>query len=279
MKINENYGKFMKYIKEYIKRDGIDRLITYLEHTDFKIAPASSKYHMSVEGGLVQHSLNVFMRMIQLIQTEYGDFEHCPYTKETIALVSLLHDIAKVNFYKIIFKNVKNDETGVWEKVQSYGQRDEDERFNFSSHEENCLYMLSKFFKLSYEEELAVRFHMGHTEYTNIYDAYGAYKRSPLALMLHIADIQATYLDESENAQKMAEESYASGETKLKQESVGNVSVSEDIDNEEEIDPDDSAICVGIDDDDTYEDDSNSSIDDVATDTFSPESMDADTPF
>lgn len=277
MDVNANYAKFMKYIKAYISRDGVDKLISYLEHTDLKVAPASSKYHMSVEGGLVQHSLNVFMRMIQLVQNEYGDFEHCPYTKETIALVSLLHDIAKINYYKIIFRNVKNDETGVWEKVQSYGQRDEEERFNFSSHEENCLYMLSKFFKLSYDEELAVRFHMGHTDYSNIYDVYGAYKHSPLALLLHIADIEATYLDESESAQKLAEDAYATGEKNKEAENVPEVA-DENV-TEEAVEVEESCDECDDSEDDCVEDNSDSDIDAQAPGSSVFEDDDSDTPF
>lgn len=207
MNINANYEKYTKYLRAYITRDGVEALINYLDHSDIKVAPASTKYHMSVEGGLVQHSLNVFMRMIQLVNTEYDGFDNCPYTKETIALVSLLHDISKVNFYKQYFKNVKNDETGAWEKVQAYTIRDDNDRLLFASHEENSLYMLSKFFSLTYDEELALRYHMGHTDSSNENDVYSAYKRSTLALLLFVADMEATCIDEVVNTKDVCDAS------------------------------------------------------------------------
>lgn len=196
--VEKNYEQYLKYLSVFVKREGIENLIKWFEKTDIKTAPASSKYHLSCDGGLIQHSLNVFNRLIGLMNKEYGEPDNFPYSKETIAIVALLHDISKVNFYKPFYRNVQNQETGIWEKVRSFVVRDEEERLNFASHQENSLYLISKFLNLSYEEELAIRYHMGcidcGVEERNrmIY----AYKKSPLALLLHLADMEAMCLDE-----------------------------------------------------------------------------------
>lgn len=197
IEIDSNYVKFIKYIKAYIKRDGIENLIAFFEKSDIRIAPASTKYHLSCEGGLIQHSLNVFMRLIKMLQLEYG--EECPYSKETIAIVGLLHDISKVGFYAKKFRNVKNEETGQWESVPYYSVKEDDARLLFSTHEENSLYVLSKFLKLTYEEELAIRYHMGvSTDSESQNRVYTAFNLSPLAALLHTADLLAMTVDESE---------------------------------------------------------------------------------
>lgn len=201
MDLEKNYRKYVKYLKAYIKRDGLDKLLTWLDHSDAIEAPASTQYHMSVPGGFIQHSLNVFNRLIRLIMEEYGDIENSPYSKETIALVSLLHDISKINFYEVSLRNVKNPQTGQWEHVPYFTVRTEENRLIFGTHEENSVYMLNQFFKLSYEEALAVRWH-GGCGTSNDPSSQGkmmeAYRASTLALLLHFADMQATCIDEVE---------------------------------------------------------------------------------
>lgn len=213
MNIELNYKRFVKYLQAYVKREGIDKLLAWFEKaSDVATAPASTKYHLSCEGGLIQHSLNVFLRLIKILDMEYPKKfkgndsegkeiweETCPYSKETIAIVALLHDISKVNYYKKVFKNVQNQETGIWEKVPSYVVRDESERINYGSHEENSVYMLTQFIKLTYEEQLAIRYHMGTLDSTESFAQnrmMTAYKRSPLALLLHMADMEAMCIDE-----------------------------------------------------------------------------------
>lgn len=194
--LNRNYRLYKKYLKAYIKRDGLDNFIKWLDITDAYSAPASTKYHLSEPGGLIQHSLNVFNRLIRLINEEYGD--NCPYNKETIAFVALLHDVSKINFYEVYNRNVKNS-SGQWEQVPTYGVREEDNRLVFGIHEENSVYILNQFFKLSYEEALAIRWH-GGCGTSNDPSSQGkmmeAYKVSTLSLLLHIADMQATCIDE-----------------------------------------------------------------------------------
>lgn len=195
-----NYMRYKKFLTNYIKREGIDNFIKWLDTTDASIAPASTKYHLCEEGGLIQHSLNVFYRLIKLIKMEYGDIANSPYTQETIALVSLLHDISKVNYYQISERNVKNPETGVWEKVPYYSVREENDRLIFGSHSEDSYYIAKKFFDLTYDEELAILYHMGGLDTTtdsiSLKNVICAFKRSPLATLLHVADLMATSKDE-----------------------------------------------------------------------------------
>lgn len=200
--IDANYDLFKSYITNFITRDGVDRFIKWLDSSDAKTAPASTRYHLSCEGGYIQHSLNVFTRLISLIQLEYMDSE-CPYSNETIALVALCHDVSKINFYDIKYRNIKNSETGEWESVPYYNVRDAKNRFIFGTHSENSLYILRTFFKLSYEEELAILHHMGCFDTSELTapakNMMDAYKTSKLALLLHTADMLATCIDELDN--------------------------------------------------------------------------------
>lgn len=236
MNIDANYKKFVKYLSAYVHRDGIEKLLAWLDKTDVRIAPASTKYHLSCEGGLVKHSLNVFMRLIGLMNAEYPN--DCPYSKETIALVALLHDISKVGYYKKYFKNVQNEETGRWEKVMSYATRDEEDRLLYATHEENSVYMLSKFFKLTYDEELAIRYHMGSIGAEDIFAQnrmISAYKRSPLALFLHMADMQAMCIDEVSSEEDDAPDDSTEAKT-IQDEDTD--TPTEDTDTEESVDED-----------------------------------------
>ena len=175
-------NKFIEIFKANIKREGSDKLLAWLEKSDFFTAPASTKYHAAYEGGLVEHSINVFERL----QCE---------NPETKAICGLLHDVCKVNFYKTDFKNVKNEQTGVWEKAPYYTI---EEKFPYG-HGEKSVYIISKFVTLTDEEAMAINWHMGGFDDRvkgGSYALSAVFEKYPLALNLHIADLQATYLDE-----------------------------------------------------------------------------------
>ena len=199
--IEKNYTEFIELLKS-VKRDGIDNLIEYLNSSDCKLAPASTKYHCAYAGGLVEHSLNVYRQLSDLLEFVYRDKESgVPFSKETIILVGLLHDISKVNYYTLRTKNVKKDNTWVQELV--YQVRDSADRFVYGSHSQNSVYMISNFIKLTYEESLAILHHMGGVDYTedtiSTKNVSEAFEKSTLALLLHQADQQATFLLESRN--------------------------------------------------------------------------------
>ena len=197
--IEENYTRFIDLLKNNVKREGVDILIQWLNAKDTKIAPASTRFHMSCKGGLVKHCLNVYDRLKRLMAMEYG--ESCPYSEETLTIVALLHDISKINFYEVSYRNTK-DENGNWIKVPFYQVKEDKDRLIFGSHSMNSYYMVSKFLKLNYEEELAILHHMGGTDPSEdtitIKNVYTAFERSALAALLHIADVMATVIDEVE---------------------------------------------------------------------------------
>lgn len=168
-------------------RDGIEELIRYLqEETDFFTAPASTKYHGAFAGGLLMHSINVCAELRL-------DPNSKVYPTETLIIVALLHDICKANCYRTEKRNVK--ENGVWVEKQIYVFEDELPL----GHGEKSLYLASKFIKLSDEEAAAIRWHIGAFDCAFRGGDRGlnaAYEKYPLAVLLHIADMRATYLVE-----------------------------------------------------------------------------------
>lgn len=168
-------------------RDGIEELIRYLqEETDFFTAPASTKYHGAFAGGLLMHSINVCAELRL-------DPNSKVYPTETLIIVALLHDICKANCYRTEKRNVK--ENGGWVEKQIYVFEDELPL----GHGEKSLYLASKFIKLSAEEAAAIRWHMGAFDCAFRGGDRGlnaAYEKYPLAVMLHMADMRATYLIE-----------------------------------------------------------------------------------
>jgi hypothetical protein len=168
-------------------RDGIEELILYLqEETDFFTAPASAKYHGAFAGGLLMHSINVCAELRL-------DPNSKVYPTETLIIVALLHDICKANCYRTEKRNVK--ENGGWVEKQIYVFEDELPL----GHGEKSLYLASKFIKLSDEEAAAIRWHMGAFDCAFRGGDRGlnaAYEKYPLAVMLHLADMRATYLVE-----------------------------------------------------------------------------------
>ena len=194
--INKNRQEFIEIFENNIKRDGAKELLDWLKKTDFFVAPASTKFHSAVAGGLCFHSICAYKRFKQNLLTEYGDNLKNIVSDETIAIIALLHDICKVDCYKLDYKNVKvNNE---WTKQPYYAYAD---ALPYG-HGEKSVYMISGFMKLTREEALAINWHMGGFDSRVQGGFYGlgqVFSQYPLAVMFHIADIQATYLDEEIN--------------------------------------------------------------------------------
>ena len=168
-----------------VNRDGIDRLIEFLEKTDFFAAPASTKFHSNYEGGLADHSLNVYKELKDLTNGEWPE--------ETIIVVGLLHDICKVNNYKVEMRNKKNPDTGVWYQEPYYTTDD----LMPLGHGEKSVMLISEFIRLTKEELYSIRWHMGGYEAKENYSYISAaYYKYPLAVYTHMADLKATYIDE-----------------------------------------------------------------------------------
>lgn len=188
--------KFIKAYTENITRPGADKLLAWIESSDFFTAPASTRFHLSSPGGLLEHSLHVFERMKAICANEAtitpGFNEPL---METIAVCGLLHDICKANFYAVEMRNRKNDQ-GRWEQYPFYVV---DDKLPYG-HGEKSVYIISGFMRLSREEAMAIRWHMGFSDNDfqgGGYSVGNAFEMFPLAVLLHIADLQATYLDEA----------------------------------------------------------------------------------
>ncbi len=169
-----------------INREGIERLVDFIDSTDFYTAPASTKFHGSYEGGLLEHSMKVYELLCDKVKHTSIDIE---VSEDTLKIVALLHDICKVKYYKVAYRNAKN-EKGEWEKVPFYTVED----CIPYGHGEKSVMMLSEYIKLTPEELYTIRWHMGFTEPKELYSTISvAYKKYPLALLLHEADLEATY--------------------------------------------------------------------------------------
>ena len=183
-------NRFLEIYNALIKREGADRLLEYLlSKSDFFTAPASTRFHGSYEGGLLEHSLNVYDCLSaylarERVKNEYG----LEYTEESIAIVSLLHDLCKVNCYKPGTRNVK-DERGVWHTVPTY---EYDDKMPYG-HGEKSVYIISGYMKLTREEAFAIRYHMGFSGNDDARNVGEAFKLFPLAFALSVADMEATY--------------------------------------------------------------------------------------
>lgn len=173
-----------------VKRDGIDKLIKWLEESDYFYAPASRQYHGAYPGGLAEHSLNVF-RELKRLSKAYPEIE-C--TEENIIISALLHDICKVNFYASEKRNRKNDE-GKWEQYDSYSIK---EKFHYGGHGQKSVFLAQKFVNLTIEEAVAINNHMSAFQ-GNANDVGAAFDQFPFAWLLSVADQAATYVIESGN--------------------------------------------------------------------------------
>lgn len=187
--------EFESIARKYIKRDGLEKLLESLAITDFYLAPASTRYHDSCEHGLVIHSLNVFNKLYEMkdeLIEEYKlkTFEYDELL-ESIAIVSLFHDVCKIGFYAVDTRNTK-DENGKWIQVPYYTV---DNKYPFGHGEKSVFMLMSIGLRLTDEEAMAIRWHMGGFEPRENHRDIGlAYEMFPIAVYLQIADMKATYL-------------------------------------------------------------------------------------
>ena len=194
--------KFMEIYQKNISRPGSDKLLAWLETTDFFEAPASTRFHLSCPGGLVEHSIHVYERLLKLYILEKTNPNQPGYyfpmseELESITICGLLHDICKANFYTVEMRNRKN-EAGKWEQYPFYVVNDQLPY----GHGEKSVYIISGFMKLTREEAMAIRWHMGGFDESvkgGSFALSGAFSKYRLALLAHLADMEATYIDEVE---------------------------------------------------------------------------------
>lgn len=179
---------FIRLYTQHIKRPGATELLEWLETTDFFTAPASTRFHGNYEGGLCEHSVNVWEELVRLSKA----YPEVKISVESAAIVSLLHDLCKVGCYKTELRNKK--ENGMWRSVPVYVFQED---FCYGGHGSKSVYLIQKYMSLTDSEAVAINCHMGAWDRTPTdYSIGSAYEECPLAWLLHVADESATYIRE-----------------------------------------------------------------------------------
>ena len=189
--------RFIEIYNQNITREGADKLLDFLLNgSDFFTAPASTRYHGAHEGGLVEHSLNVYDCLKDLMdRPRMKEVYGIEYPEESIAIAALLHDVCKVNFYKTSYRNVK-DETGRWQSVPYYTIED---TLPYG-HGEKSAYIVSAYMRLTRDEAFAIRYHMGFSGTEDPGNVGRALEMFPLAYATCCADMEAAFLMEGKLA-------------------------------------------------------------------------------
>ena len=192
--------EFIQIYRDSIHREGADVLLDYLEHkSDFFTAPASARYHGAWPGGLCEHSVNVYRCLAAYLERErVKELYGLEYSAESIALVALLHDVCKTGCYKAGTRNVKGPD-GRWQAVPTFYYEDSLPY----GHGEKSVYILSGFLRLTREEAMAIRWHMGFSGDEDKRLVGQALQQYPLAFALSVADMEATYFLENEEAKPL----------------------------------------------------------------------------
>lgn len=191
-----------------VNRPGMDKLMDYIRKSDFYTAPASTKYHLACGGGLLQHSLNVLdaMRTILVYSKADNTWQYQVAGKvpaiipdDSVTVMALLHDICKTYFYGVGTRNVKNDQTGKWEKAPFYTVSDKMPL----GHGAKSAMIIKSYIELTNMEMYAIWWHMGFNgEYENDVCVGAAIEKYPAVLALQTADMQASKIMEAETDNK-----------------------------------------------------------------------------
>lgn len=186
--------KLFRDIMSGIEREGMDALMQFIEKSDFYTAPASTRFHGAAEGGLLEHSINVYRCLMNKKNAE-GSVWHdilADIPNESIALTALLHDLCKTYYYVTEMRNKKIN--GEWVQVPAYSV---DDRIPYG-HGEKSVMMIEEYIRLKPFERYAIRWHMG--PYSGEHDwstLASAMEKYPLVLALFEADMEATHLLEN----------------------------------------------------------------------------------
>ena len=200
----DNKEKFLNLAKS-VHRDGMDKLIEYVEKSDFFTAPASTRFHGSVPGGLLIHSLNVYELFVQKCESPVFKNSIGDLPEESKIIMALFHDLCKTYFYTTELRNKKIysdrgskvDEQGRydWKSVPSYTVKD----LVPYGHGEKSVMMIENYIKLTNVERYAIRWHMGYTEPKENWNTLSAaMEKYPVILALHEADLEATHILEKD---------------------------------------------------------------------------------
>lgn len=181
-------------------REGVEALLEFIRKSDFYTAPASTRFHSCHEGGLLEHSLNVYKCLKEKENNKMWAEVYKDIPEESLIICALLHDLCKTYFYAPVKKSRKTGRTlsngkPEWEDYMGY---EIDDKIPLG-HGEKSVMIASKYIELTNDELYAIRFHMGWSEPKEVYNAVGkAMAKHKLVLALHEADQEATYLLEEE---------------------------------------------------------------------------------
>lgn len=178
------------------EREGIDRVISKLESMGFFTAPASSKNHLCVEGGLLEHSMNVY-KMAKMIREQLLAVQpELKIKAESVIIASLLHDVCKADIYKKGLKWRKDDQ-GRWEQYEAY--EIDYTNFPMGHGEKSVMMLLMCGLRMEQDELLAIRWHMGawNLAFQNFEDKScisAAADKCPLVTLIQAADNLAAHV-------------------------------------------------------------------------------------
>lgn len=178
----------------------------FLEESDFFIAPAATLFHNNFDGGLCDHTLNVYDSLVKLCEITPSVEGLFDWT--SIAIVSLFHDLSKVNHYTRINKNKKvycpsgrkHDSGGNfdWITVTEWGTKPLCQNFTYGSHEESSVFMLQNYVALSPLEITAILYHSGcqTDDFGKSKEVSYVFSSNKLASLLHLADTYSAFVIE-----------------------------------------------------------------------------------
>ena len=204
MNREKNIARFEAELQK-VQRFGMDKLLEYIRASDFYTAPASTKYHLSCEGGLLQHSLNVLDALRGILTRTEDGWEYrvagkavLTISDESVTIIALLHDICKTYFYTTSMRNAKNEQTGKWEKVPTYTVED---RMPLG-HGSKSAMLIKEYIILTGPEMYAIWWHMGFTDTQDLASLGQAIDKYPLVWALHTADMMASHYMEADTGNK-----------------------------------------------------------------------------
>ena len=195
----KNKERYLKLLEEVLHEEDFNNIKDWLESGDFFSAPASTKYHLHGEGGLCQHSLNVYDCLSKKLK-DWG----LEYPENSIRIVSLMHDWCKINVYVKSTRRVPPERsgTGKWETEEVWIK---DDAYHLG-HASKSVYLIQQFIPLNMLEIEAIHSHMGSTDLStmfNSFDLNSIFSVNPLAICLHLADMESSYLMEGEIENKV----------------------------------------------------------------------------
>ena len=176
-------GAYLLTQKVPVPSDSYKKTLEWLHSTDFYSCPASTKYHESFPGGLLVHSLDVYNKMLELMNV--ASFATIDVAEATIC--ALVHDWCKIGMYSSYQKNVKNEVTGQWEKETAYTV---DQKGVPLGHGTSSMYLALRCIRLTVEQSIAIRWHMGEYNVASneINELQKANADYPMCYLLQFAD-------------------------------------------------------------------------------------------